>query len=84
MSKTPEGWFLLDWTGPMRGGKWRFLMRRLSIHKRLAHLEALQGNQAGVPIGAQTDVTAAIAGYLEQLREWRRSAAAKEPNQDDR
>jgi hypothetical protein len=59
-------------------------MRRISIHKRLSHLEALQGNQAGLPIGAQPDVTAAIADYLEQLREWRRSAAAEEPDPDDR
>jgi hypothetical protein len=54
-------------------------MRRLSIHRRLAHLETLQRNAAGAPFGAQPDVTGAISEYLESLREWCRSGASKKP-----
>jgi hypothetical protein len=54
-------------------------MRRLSIHKRLEHLESLRRNAAGAPLGAQPDVTAAISEYLESLREWCRSGASKKP-----
>ena len=54
-------------------------MRSSPIHKRLEHLETLQRNAAGGPIGAQPDVTAAIFEYLESLREWCRSGASKKP-----
>jgi hypothetical protein len=51
----------------------------LSTHKRLEHLESLKRNAAGAPIGTQPDVTAAIAEYLESLREWCRSGASEKP-----
>ena len=54
-------------------------MRRLSIHKRLEHLESLRRNAAGAPLGAQPHVTTAISEYLESLREWCRSAASEKP-----
>ena len=53
------------------------MARKLSIRRRLEHLESLGRNQAGVSIGVQPDVTAAIAEYLESLREWCRSGAAE-------
>ena len=53
------------------------MRRRLSISQRLERLESL--NPAGASIGAQPDVTAAIAEYLENLREWCRSGASEKP-----
>jgi hypothetical protein len=57
------------------------MTRGLSIHKRLEHLESLRRNVAGAPYGAQPDVTAAIAEYLESLREWCRSGASEKPRE---
>jgi hypothetical protein len=53
--------------------------RRLSIHKRLKHLESLKRKMAGAPIAAQPEVTAVISEYLEDLREWCRSVDSKKP-----
>jgi hypothetical protein len=53
------------------------MARRLSIRERLEHLESLGRNQAAASIGVQPDVTAAIAEYLECLREWCRSGASE-------
>jgi len=60
------------------------MMRKLSIRKRLEHLEALPRNMAGARIGAQPDVTAAVSEYLESLREWCRSGNSEKPgNRED-
>jgi len=53
--------------------------RRLSVRKRLERLENLRRKVAGAPYGAQPDVTTAISEYLENLREWCRSAASEKP-----
>jgi hypothetical protein len=55
------------------------MARRLSIHRRLENLETIRRSGSGTPIGPQPDVTAAIADYLESLREWIRSGASGKP-----
>jgi hypothetical protein len=47
-------------------------VRRLG--KRLEKLEALRRKRAGASLQEQQEVAAAISKYLEELREWRRSA----------
>jgi hypothetical protein len=51
-------------------------LRTRSIRNRLEHLEARR-KVAGAPIGVQADATAAIAEYLENLREWIRSESPR-------
>jgi type II secretory pathway component PulM len=49
-------------------------VRRLD--KRLEKLEALRRKRAGASLQEQQKVAAAISKYLEELREWRRSAGS--------